>query len=120
MAAQISDLQERQIINIADGKCWGNIKDVELDLERGCIKSLILPGVSGLWSLLQSRGELFIPWEKVVRIGVDVILIHAEELVEEQQRLYKKNRRNRKLWHEEIQELMVAEEKEDEEKDTEC
>ena len=114
MAAQISDLQERQIINIADGKCWGNIKDVELDVEHGCIKALVLPGVSGLWSLLQTHGELLIPWEKVVRIGVDVILINAQELVEEQQRLYKKNRRSRKLWHEE--DLMLAEENRKEEK----
>ena len=27
MSAKISDLQERQIVNIADGKCLGNIKD---------------------------------------------------------------------------------------------
>lgn len=102
MAAKISDLQERQIINIADGKCWGNIKDVELDVQKGCIKALVLPGVSGIWSLLQSHGELLIPWEKVVRIGVDVILINAGELVEEQQRKYKRSLRSNQLWQEEV------------------
>ena len=29
MSEKISDLQERQIVNSADGKCLGNIKDVE-------------------------------------------------------------------------------------------
>ena len=32
MSAKISDLQERQIVNIADGKCLGNIKDIELNI----------------------------------------------------------------------------------------
>lgn len=75
MQSKISELQERQIINIADGKCLGSMKDIELDLEEGRIKNIVLPGNRGLWGLLQSRDELLIPWENVVRIGVDVVLV---------------------------------------------
>ena len=82
MSAKISDLQERQIVNIADGKCLGNIKDIELNILDGSIQALVLPGVGGFWSLLQNQGELLIPWQKVVRIGVDVVLIDMPELAE--------------------------------------
>ncbi len=82
MTANSVQLQERQIVNIADGKCLGNIKDIELNLWTGAIQGLVLPGVNTFWSRLQNTGELLIPWTKVVRIGVDVILVDMPELVE--------------------------------------
>lgn len=81
MSAKISDLQERQIVNIADGKCLGNIKDIELNILDGTIQALVLPNTGGFWSMLQNQGELLIPWQKVVRLGVDVVLIDMPELV---------------------------------------
>lgn len=74
MQSKISELEERQIINIADGKCLGSMKDIELDLEEGRIRAIVVPGGTGLWGLLPNRDELLIPWEKVVRIGIDVVL----------------------------------------------
>ena len=82
MTANSMQLQERQVVNIADGKCLGNIKDIELNLWTGSVQALILPGVNGFWSRLQNTGELLIPWNKVVRIGVDVVLVDMPELVE--------------------------------------
>ena len=70
MQSKISELEERQIINIADGKCLGSMKDIELDLEEGRIRAIVVPGGTGLWGLLPNRDELLIPWEKVVRIGI--------------------------------------------------
>lgn len=82
MSAKISDLQERQIVNIADGKCLGNIKDIELNVLDGTIQALVLPNTGGFWSMLQNQGELLIPWQKVIRLGVDVVLIDMPELVD--------------------------------------
>ncbi len=82
MSAKISDLQERQIVNIADGKCLGNIKDIELNILDGTIQALVLPNTGGFWSMLQNQSELLIPWQKVVRLGVDVVLIDMPELVD--------------------------------------
>ena len=82
MSAKISDLQERQIVNIADGKCLGTIKDIELNVLDGTIQALVLPNTGGFWSMLQNQGELLIPWQKVIRLGVDVVLIDMPELVD--------------------------------------
>ncbi|MBR5319058.1 MAG: YlmC/YmxH family sporulation protein [Peptococcaceae bacterium] len=105
MSAKISDLQERQIVNIADGKCLGNIKDIELNILEGTIQALVLPGIGGFWGMLQNQGELLIPWQKVVRIGVDVVLIDMPELAEDNQRCNLRNRRRRKeepAWQQEV------------------
>lgn len=105
MSAKISDLQERQIVNIADGKCLGNVKDIELNLARGVIEALVLPGPGGLRGILQNQGELLIPWQKVVRIGVDVVLIDMPELTEEAVYIPQKMRRRKKeepAWQQEV------------------
>ena len=57
MQSKISELEERQIINIADGKCLGSMKDIEVDLEEGRIRAIVLPGSTGLWGLLFIRSS---------------------------------------------------------------
>ncbi|MBQ1220831.1 MAG: YlmC/YmxH family sporulation protein [Peptococcaceae bacterium] len=103
-------LMERQVVNIADGKCLGNLKDIELNLWTGSIEALILPALNGFWHRLQNAGELVIGWEKVVRIGVDVILIDAPEL-SQYDTVFQKGRRKRTqqdnsaspLWQQEVE-----------------
>lgn len=79
MSANSMQLQERQVLNIVDGKCLGNLKDIELNLWTGSIQALVLPGGNGFWNRLQKTEEVIIPWEKVVLIGVDVILVDLPE-----------------------------------------
>lgn len=104
MSAKISDLQERQIVNIADGKCLGNIKDIELNVREGTIQALVLPATGGFLAMLQNQGELLIPWQKVVRIGVDVVLIDMPELAEPAVRVGGRRRRKEaEAWQQEVQ-----------------
>ena len=106
MLAKISDLQERQIINISDGKCLGGIKDIEIDLEKGCIQALILPGNNSLLGLLQSRDEIVIPWHQVVRIGIDVVLVNASNLNGDRQKRQKRLKEEfTDPWQQEVEEF---------------
>ena len=110
MTTNSMTLMERQVVNIADGKCLGNLKDIELNLWTGSIEALILPTLNGFWHRLQNAGELVIGWEKVVRIGVDVILIDAPEL-SQYDTVFQKGRRKRTqqdnsaspLWQQEVE-----------------
>lgn len=79
MLIKISDLRDREIVNVHDGKRLGPIRDIELDLEKGRINAIVLPGFSGgkILGIFGRGDELVIPWEKIVRIGVDVILVEA-------------------------------------------
>ena len=110
MTTNSMTLMERQVVNIADGKCLGNLKDIELNLWTGSIEALILPALNGFWHRLQNAGELVIGWEKVVRIGVDVILIDAPEL-SQYDTMFQKGKRKRTqqdnsaspLWQQEVE-----------------
>lgn len=64
------------VINIADGRRLGNVVDLDIDVETGAIKALVLPGGRGRFSLFRPPGpDLEIPWSRIVKIGVDVILV---------------------------------------------
>lgn len=102
MSAKISDLQERQVVNIADGKCLGNIKDIELNLLEGVIQALVLPSPGRFWNMLQHQGELLIPWRKVVRLGVDVILVDMPELTGEASGRRQRRKKEEPAWQQEV------------------
>ena len=77
MLLKISDLRDREIINMSDGRRLGPIKDIDLDLEMGRIQAIILPGFDGgrILSIFGKNDEIVIPWENIRRIGVDAILV---------------------------------------------
>jgi len=74
---KVSDLRMREVINVLDGKKLGNIIDIDLDLERGRVLAFMLPGQVRGWSFFSKKEELIIPWDKIVRIGRDVILVEV-------------------------------------------
>jgi YlmC/YmxH family sporulation protein len=74
---KVSDLRMREVINVLDGKKLGNIIDIDLDLERGKVLAFMLPGQVRGWSVFSKREEIIVPWEKIVRIGRDVILVEV-------------------------------------------
>ncbi len=72
---RISDLRDRDVINVNDGKRLGIINDIDLDIENGKIKAIVLPGPGGFMGVLGRKNDLIIPWEKIRKIGVDTILV---------------------------------------------
>ncbi|AFM01712.1 MULTISPECIES: YlmC/YmxH family sporulation protein [Desulfitobacterium] len=80
---RISELRLLDIVNIKDGRRLGPIKDLDLDLERGSIKGIVVQGASRSWGFFGGRTEdILVPWERVKKIGVDVILVDATDLPE--------------------------------------
>ncbi|NLP37487.1 MAG: YlmC/YmxH family sporulation protein [Firmicutes bacterium] len=72
---KISDLRNREVINIVDGKRLGMIYDLELDLEKGRISAIIVPCSTGIFKIFGNDRDYIIPWENIVKIGVDTILV---------------------------------------------
>ena len=72
----------REVINIVDGKRLGEIKDIELDLERGKIKSIILPGSGGLLSFFGRNEDIVVPWDRIRKLGTDVILVEVSNFTD--------------------------------------
>jgi YlmC/YmxH family sporulation protein len=74
-----SDFRQKEVINIADGKRLGFVSDVEIDLDSGKIDAIILPGVGRLFGLLGKESEFVIPWDRIQKIGEDIILVDLDE-----------------------------------------
>lgn len=76
---KISDFQTKDVINVVDGKRLGQISDLELDLNKGIIEAIVVPGYSKFMGLFGSGNDLIIPWKSIVKIGSDVVLVRMEE-----------------------------------------
>ena len=72
-----SDLEAREVLNMLDGRRLGNIVDVEFSLEDGRITAIIVPGSPKVLGLFGRDDEVVIPWDKIKKIGTDVILVEV-------------------------------------------
>jgi len=79
---RISELEDRDVVNITDGRRLGNVVDVEIDLESGRIVAVVIPGPQRLLGLLGRDNDLVIPWERIKKIGADVILVEVPAYAE--------------------------------------
>lgn len=80
---KISDLRAREIVNIVDGRRLGLIKDIDIDLEEGRITAIILPGAGGKFlGFLGKDDEIVVPWDKIIKIGMDVILVEVNSFTD--------------------------------------
>lgn len=77
-----SDLTEKEVVNINNGKKIGMITDLEVDLEKGKINAIIIPDGGRLVGLFSKEIEYEISWHQIKKIGEDVILIDTKETVE--------------------------------------
>jgi len=85
MEATFLELKAKQVINTVDGKCLGHITDIVFDVV--CAKALgfVVPQPNqGFWGLFRGGKDIFIPFDCVCKIGVDVILV--ELYVDEHER----------------------------------
>ena len=72
---RLSDLQIKNIIT-TDGKLIGNIIDVII--ENGNIKYLIVEKSKFLISIFTSKNEFEIEWNQIKTIGDDVIIVECQ------------------------------------------
>lgn len=82
MLAKTSELRAREIVNIVDGKRLGYPTDLEIDPLTGRITAMVAPVPGKLRWFFGKGGEVVIPWNKIVKIGVDVILVELPDQVE--------------------------------------
>lgn len=71
-----SDFATKDVVNISDGKKLGCITDVEFDIATGRLTAIVVPGGNNRFMGFLSRGEdVVIPWDRISKIGKDVILV---------------------------------------------
>ena len=73
------DFREKEVVSVCDGKKLGCVAEVEFDVCDGRLTAIVVP-IEGGFLGLGSKERLVIPWDKIVRIGEDVILVNTEGL----------------------------------------
>jgi YlmC/YmxH family sporulation protein len=72
---KISEFQVKDIVNIYDGKKLGNMSDLSINISTGNIDAIIVSGGGKVMGLFGREEEVIIPWNKIKKIGADVILV---------------------------------------------
>jgi YlmC/YmxH family sporulation protein len=71
------DLKLKEVISIIDGKRMGHITDIEIDVESGRLTAIVVPGMGRFLGLFGRNEDVVIPWDKINKIGMDVILVEG-------------------------------------------
>ncbi|MCM1371324.1 MAG: YlmC/YmxH family sporulation protein [Clostridium sp.] len=72
---RLSNLQNKDVVNVKDGSKIGNIIDVEITVD-GRMNNLVVEKSKFILSRFSTKGEIEIKWEQIEKIGEDVILVN--------------------------------------------
>jgi len=76
MDLSYEQLRKRDVVNVADGRCFGRITDLTLSFPKGVMTGITVPVRKRRWFLkFFDRNSLFIPERNILKIGGDVILV---------------------------------------------
>ncbi len=70
-------LRQKEVININDASRLGYVSDVEISLNKGEIEAIIVPGRMRVFNF-GKNDDLVITWDKILKIGEDVILVEID------------------------------------------
>ena len=73
---RLSDLQNKDIVNVIDGKNIGNIIDVRIDEQTGNILALVIEPNRNFFLFVNKGTDTEINWKNITKIGEDVILVN--------------------------------------------
>ncbi|WP_053362088.1 YlmC/YmxH family sporulation protein [Bacillus sp. FJAT-27251] len=76
---KVSDFQIKDVVNVSDGKRLGNVEDIEINLNTGKIEAVIIGGAGKVLGIFGKDAEVVIPWQNILKIGEDVILVRFRE-----------------------------------------
>ena len=76
----LSDLQTKEVVDIASGKRIGTIIDVIISC-GGMISKIVLEESRGGRRFLSSnKDEIYLDWKQLIKIGDDIILIDSKKV----------------------------------------
>ena len=71
------ELRTKQVVNVIDGKVLGRICDIIFSRGGARVLGFVVPGDCG-FHIFKRKGDMFVPFERIVRIGIDVILVELK------------------------------------------
>ena len=78
---RFSCLQEKEVINICDGRRLGCVCDLEMDAISGKICTLIIPECGSKWNFFGKERAFFVPWEHLISNVWETLEVDGEEIL---------------------------------------
>ncbi len=75
----LSDLQNKEIIDISTGKRMGNIIDVIISPDGSITKLILEDKKIGRKFLSNSKEDTNLLWKQIIKIGDDIILVDSQK-----------------------------------------
>ncbi len=75
MEVIFSELKQKEVISISDGRHLGKVCDITFTFPEGKVQGLTVTGSKGFKFTKQ---EVFLPLKSVVKIGEDAVLVNTE------------------------------------------
>lgn len=76
MEVIFSELRQKEVINVADGKHLGKVCDLKFTFPEGNVLGVSVTGCKGFKFTKQ---EIFIPLKCITKIGEDAVLVNISE-----------------------------------------
>lgn len=74
----VNAIRSMEVIDVSTGSKLGYARDFKVDLETSKVLSIFLPPVAKGW--FSKEDDIEIPWDKVVKVGVDVLIVDASDI----------------------------------------
>ena len=79
MQCTLTDLRNKEVIDMKTGLRLGFVDDIEFDTESGQVTSLVIFGRPRAFGIMGREGDIVIKCPEIALIGEDTILVRQEE-----------------------------------------
>ena len=76
---RLSDIREKEVINVYNGERLGYVYDFEMDIEKGTLTSIIMTRAGKVMGLFSKPNDIEIEWKRIIKIGLDTLLVNLKE-----------------------------------------
>ena len=76
MIVRITDMHDKEVINISDGNRLGYVDDLEVDTCTAQITALVIRGCGRFFGLLGKEADTVIQWKDIEVVGDETILVN--------------------------------------------
>ena len=75
---KFTELQCKEVICVATGQRLGFVGDVQVEVPDGCVRAIVVPCPAKGMGLIPGREDYVIPWNRIQKIGPDIVLVDVK------------------------------------------
>ena len=74
----LSDLQEKEVIDISSGKRIGSIIDIIINVSGNVSKLVLEERKTSRRLFSNTKEDIYLDWKQIIKIGDDIILVDSQ------------------------------------------